>query len=237
MLMTSTGVRSATTIVVAAACALLFGACSSDDFSSDATTADTEAPATTAAPTTAALTTTSPPTTAPAAKPSEGLIWASAASDERINTDMPQPMYEADAIMSRIESLLWVQSGGANDVERACREEAEFEQNFAGGELATECLIVQWVFDVASGFQVDEFSVEGGLNARALVTPEGKQIDSFFAGSGFPGTVDNRLVVSFAGGVPGSILRFDTGSNFVGFTTHVYEVPPAEEFRRCCSDD
>lgn len=229
--MKSTRVRSAaTTLMVTAVCTLSLAACSSDDFSSETTTADTEAPAITAAPTTEASATTSPPTTAPAPEPSEGLVWASAAGDDRINTDTPQPTFEADGVTSRIESVLWVESGGTSDVQRACREEADLEQEFGGGELATECLIAQWTFDVSADFRTDEFSVDGGLSARSLVTPEGKQIDSFVAASGFPGTVDNRLVVTFAGGVPGSTLRFDTGSNLVGFTTHVYEVPPAEEF-------
>jgi hypothetical protein len=229
--MKSTTVRSATTaIVVAAAFALPLTACSSDNFSSDTTTADSEASAITVAPTTAAPTTTSPPTTAPASEPSEGLVWASAASDDRINTDTPQPTFEADGITSQIESVLSVKSGGANDVQQACREEADLEQEFTGGELATECLIVQWAFDISADFRTDEFSVDGGLSARVLVNPQGNQINSFFAASGLPGTVNNRLVVTFAGGVPGSTLRFDTGSNFVGFTTHVYEVPPGEEF-------
>jgi hypothetical protein len=210
------------------------GACGGS--SEQAAPATEAAPVTDAAPPTTVPPTTVPPTsaaptTAPAAEPIEGvtgLVWASAVSDDRINTDTPQPTYEADGITSRIESVFWVESGRTNDLQQECREDANSEQELAGGELATECLTVQWAFDVPADFPTEDFSGVGGL---VLVTPEGKQIDSIFGANGSPGTVDNRLVVTFPGGVPGSTLRFDTGSNLNGWDTHVYEVPSAELFR------
>ena len=59
-------------------------------------------------------------------------------------------------------------------------------------------------------------------------TPDGHQISSIWTTSGFPGTVDNGLDVFFPGGVPGSTLKFESGSNLVGWTTHTYEVQAAE---------
>jgi hypothetical protein len=56
-------------------------------------------------------------------------------------------------------------------------------------------------------------------------------VDSIFGESAFPGTVENRLVITFEFGVPGSTLKFQTGSNEVGWTTHTYEVPPEEFFQ------
>ncbi len=209
-------VRSAT-IVVSAVCALSLAACSSDDSSSD-TTADT----------------TSAPTTAPAPEPTAGvtgLVWASAVSDDRINTDTPQPTFEANGITSRVESMFWVESGGRDGLQSECDEAADFEQEFVGGELATECLMVQWAFDVSPDFRTDENSEQSGrLRGPSLLTPEGRQLDEPLGEQGSPGTAENRLRVRFVGGVSGSTLRFETGSNLVGWTTHVYEVPPAEEF-------
>jgi hypothetical protein len=198
--MSATQRRSWTTRLAIATLALaLVAACSSDDDSSGDTTAedmaateaasseeppDTALATTTAMSTTTSITTTtsttSTTTTEPPPQPTErvvGLVWASAVSDERINTDTPQPTYEADGISSRIENVLLVDSGSADDIQSDCAEEARFRQDFEGGELATQCLIVQWAFDVAEDFSTDEFSQDGDLVPGAIVTPEGRQLD------------------------------------------------------------
>ena len=154
-------------------------------------------------------------------------MWGSTVDSNRVNTDTPPPAYDADGISSQIEAVIWIESGTGNAIKEACRNEAELLQQEEGGLLATECLGVQWIFDVSPDFGDDE----GSLSAGSLVTPDGKQIDSMGAMiRAASGTTENLLINFFAGGEPGSTLRFDTGSNSVGYTTHVYEVPEAEDF-------
>ena len=119
---------------------------------------------------------------------------------------------------------------GTNVEGRVCAEAAEYDQYLNGGELATECLNLEFAFDVAADFRTDESSEEGGLRFPSVVTPDGKQIELAIGERGIPGTDDNWLTAEFAGAVPGSTLRWETGSDLVGWTTHVYEVPPADQF-------
>ena len=185
----------------------------------------TEAPTTTATPTTRA-----PTTTAPLEPTYTGIVWESAVDPARVNASGPAPTFEADGVTTTIQLLLWVPAFAPTELGRSCRERAQSQQDFEGGQLADRCLTVQGSFDVAPDVPTDENSPDASLAAGSLITLEGRQIDSVFASSAFPGTVDNGFVEQFPGGVPGSTLKFRTGSNLVGHTTHTYEVPPTEAF-------
>ena len=79
---------------------------------------------------------------------------------------------------------------GPDDNSTSCFDAAKFDQDYKGGELATECLYVQWRFSVTADFAVDEYSLEGQLTPGDLVTASGKQITAATIASGYPGTVD-----------------------------------------------
>ena len=134
-------------------------------------------------------------------------------------------MGDADGIASLID--LVVVLSAANDAD--CRLKAKNYQDLFGGTLAETCLLVQWRFDVAADFHVDQFSTEGSLAPDDLVTAGGQQIHVGGITSGFPGTQDNGMTEMYAFGGPGTVVRWRTGSNAIGYSTFIYTVPPLEQ--------
>jgi hypothetical protein len=148
----------------------------------------------------------------------EGIIYASGT----------EPTYTADGITSRVAAVIVVD---LSDPEiNGAVADCAFQVDYAaeqGRPRATRCLVVQWSFDVAADFRVDEFSPEGGLSPGPFVGADGIQHDQAIVNTGLPGTVDNLISAAYpltAGGTAGT-LRFDTGSNLVGYTTHTFDVP------------
>jgi hypothetical protein len=171
-----------------------------------------------------------PVSTVPGVDGLRGLVWESAVDPGRVNTDSEQPVFEANGITARIQMILEVDAEATNNTSRDCAREISLTTGGGGAARPTQCLYVQWAFDVPIDFPTSEFSDEGALIPDSVVNPDGIQVNAFGATYAFPGTRDNIANGFFVGGLPGSTLRFDTGSNDVGFTTHVYQVPPGDAF-------
>ena len=200
----------------------------------EATTAETDPPETDAptteaettdAPTTEAPTTTEEATTTTAAVDfGVGLVWESAVDPSRVNAPTEsRPFYEADGIATQIDIVAPTTADANSDCADAARDLARYE----GGEVATQCLLIQWRFDVSADLDT-EYSGSAQFSTEDIVTAEGVQIP----GSGsafldaFPGTVDNVLGVFFPHGGPGSTVRWRTMDGAGRSTTHTYIVPP-----------
>lgn len=229
---------------VIAVAVITMAACSGDDDAEEATAstdadaattaaATTAGPATTATPattttaaatTTSTTTTTTPPTTTAPEPGNVGVVWHSVVNLERVNQPADtQPTFTADGVTSRIDMFLMMDADTDGDAGDACRD--AIDRTPAGDD--EQCLLVQWSFDVAADFPGEEAL----LSARQLLNPDGRQIDSAVAAVGVPGANGVGLTELYAGGEAGSTLRFDTGGNEVGFTTHVVDVPPRDAFQ------
>lgn len=186
----------------------------------------TVAPSTTVAPTTtepAATTTAAPVPTG------QGLLWMSAVDPTRVNTTSAQPVGDADGVSSRIDGVVIVPASGNTDFSKGCADEVAFQVKYAGNTPSSECLVVQWSFDVAADFRVDDNSPKAGLTPGDLVTADGKQIGKAVITSAYPGTVANVITEYYAGAGAGSIVRWQTGSNLAGWTTFKYVVPTLDQ--------
>ena len=211
----------------------------------------TEAP-TTMAPTTQAPTTTeAPTTTAPCAEHESytqngqryecvnGKFVAAAAT----TTTVPAAdgmiwrptdnTWTADGITSRLEGVVWLDltRGDKGTFTDECRSQAEFSKDYDHLDtMPTQCIYAVWSFDVGNDLVTDQYSDQGYLTPDALITPDGKQIDSGSTHGAYPGTVNNSMEYVYVDGVPGSVLHFQTGNNKAGWTTQTVQLPGAEGF-------
>ena len=182
---------------------------------------ETTAPTTTVAPTT--TTTTTVPETTTTAAPSltaNGLIWNSGDPD-LINAFDDQPTAEYEGITSFIDSALVF---SIDDLDE-CREQSLAYQQFHGGDLAEQCLVVTWRFDVAEDLRVDENVPGGGIGLVNIVTVDGQEVFWPSNTLGLPGSVDNTATVTFPFGGAGSTIGWEIGSDLVGRTGHFYTLP------------
>ena len=106
-----------------------------------------------------------------------------------------------------------------------CAEESERHREIYGGDLADQCLVVLWRYQVSDEFLTNQNSPNAGLSMRSIVTADRRQYDSIFGSSALPGTVDNIAEGVFPHGGEGSTIYWSTGSNLVGWTQHTYIVP------------
>jgi hypothetical protein len=215
---------------------MALGACSGNDDDVDAVDAPLVTPATSsnAVTSTANTTTTEPTTSSPAttttttAAPGEtgrGLVWESVVDPGRVNTSELRPTFEADGVTSLIDMVVVVPSGSTTELQRWCAHAVIDEQEFDGGEMAQQCVLLQLRFDVAPEFRVDENSPDATVGSASLVSVDGRQVDSISVDRAFGGSVGNRHVVMLPFGGEGATIRWISGSNLVGFTTHTYVVP------------
>ena len=168
------------------------------------TTTSTSTTSTTVAPTTTAATTTT-------VAPYHGLRFP----------EGQMPTFAADGVTARINLITYFDTTAPEaELVDECRFEIEFER-----AATTQCLYVQWEFDVAADFPVDEYSPDGGLSSDDYIGPDGIAHSSAFAASGYPGTVKNHLGIVYAVTAPGGSVRFQTGSNLVGWTVHEFPIP------------
>lgn len=153
-----------------------------------------------------------------------GMVWASQVDPGRINQPIDtQPTFDGgDGVTVRIENLLYADASVSGDIGDECAAEIEFRDEPSD----THCLFVQWSFDVPDDYEADDASLSPG----PLLTPSGRQIGKATTTSGVPGAKNVVMVEIYAGGVPGSTLRWDVGSNAREWKTLKYEVPGADGF-------
>lgn len=201
----------------------LTGCGGTDDDAASAST--TEPPAAADAPTTTPVAPTTLPTTTEAAstttvKPSlvSAVVWQSAVDASRVNQPDPIPTQSVNGVTVRLQLAMYGPLKGAGKFSSDCAEEYE-------AELSTDCLLVQLSMDVASDFRVDGNSPEASMGVDAAITPEGKQIESIWVATGYPGTRDVGLVVMMPGATPGSMVKVSVGSNLVGYEILTFVLP------------
>lgn len=139
-----------------------------------------------------------------------------------------EPTFSAHGVTSRIDAIVVVELTDP-EVEdtRFVDECASQVEQRPEATSATSCVVIQWSFDVAADFRVDENSPDAHLIPGAFVGADRIQHDQGSAAVGVPCTVANVMSAAYpltAGNSAGT-LRFVTGSNFVGNTTHTFEVP------------
>lgn len=198
----------------------------------EAATADTDPPETTEAPATtdAPETTDAPATTEEETTTTEeqtdgdvGVVWNSGVDPSRINTTEGQPVESALGITSSIDMLILLTT--ENDL---CDEVIEADES---PEKATQCLLVQFRFDVGPDIGT-QYTDTAALTAEDAVTAEGRQVKS----GGFPyldayaDTVGNTVVAVYPFAGPGSTLRWTVNDGSYDTETFVYTAPPAEAF-------
>lgn len=170
-------------------------------------------------------------TTSPVAAPTSaqtgphlGMVWTSQVDPGRINQPAgSQPTFDSDGITSRIELILYVDASAPGDLANECESQLD---GWNSSPDATHCLFVQWSFDVPSDYEADDANLSPG----PLLTPEGRQIDQGTTTSGVPGAKNVVIGEYYPGGVPGSTLRWDVGSNEQGRANLKFEVPSSESF-------
>jgi hypothetical protein len=148
-----------------------------------------------------------------------GLVW----EGEAVNTDLPQPVYEADGVTSRIAAVYLAYPGPENDVTYDCADWIEFVAEVDGTRPETQCVYVVWSFDVSADAPGEVQFIPGKMTTSAgeYIDPNGNA-DIY---PGTPGTVDNTFGAYYVGGETGADVRWKTGSDEVGFTTHRYTIP------------
>lgn len=218
-------------------------ACSSSNETADraptvtvsATVTVTETAATTVSATTTVIVTdtartetptqASPPPTSAPSNPQRGLVWNSQTDPARINQPGgTQPNFDGgDGIVVRIDMVLLVDTSIPGDLSDQCHDQIGI---LGDVDHDTQCLYVQWAFDVPGNYRADE----AGLSPGPLLTPAGRQIDQATITTGVPGAKNVSIGAMYPGGVPGSTLRWDTGSNKLTWKTTTYKVPGNERF-------
>lgn len=212
---------------------VVLGACASGDGErsgattvrmATTTTTSTVAPSTTTT-TEPRPTTTVPRTTTTAQPRYEGIVFK--------DTPGSEPAFAADGVTARVDAAIVVETGdpeperGAGIVDSCVQEVDTFlELNPAVTARPSSCLVIQWSFDVDPGFRVDQDSPEAGLSPGKYLGADGIEVDQAIIETGLPGSQQNIIFAAYplTAGLGGT-LRFMTGSNLVGYTTHSWQVP------------
>jgi hypothetical protein len=148
-----------------------------------------------------------------------GLVW----EGEAVNTDLPQPVYEADGVTSRISAVYLAYPGPENDLTYDCADWIEFVAEVDGTRPETQCIYVAWSFDVSADAPGEVQLIPGRMTTAAGGYIDPSDNADFVTGT--PGTVDNTFGLHYVGGETGADVRWKTGSDEVGFTTHRYTIP------------
>lgn len=176
-------------------------------------------------PPTESAATTSTTTPSPTSSPEEEVEllkgWAFKPGD--------QPTFKADGITTRITGIQVVPADLSVTNGDQCLDAFALQDARSSTGNEEECLLVQMSYDVAKDLRTSKYSTDGGLSMRAVITPQGKQINSVMGFSAYPGTKDNWASDVFAGAGAGATLKFSTGNNEVGWTDHTYTVPKKPE--------
>jgi hypothetical protein len=163
-------------------------------------------------------------TPAPPTGQNLGVIWSSSVDSSRVNQTEPPPSFPStQGITTRIGLLLYLDPAAKGPLAKDCADTIKRQGN--GSE--THCLEVQWEMDVPADYPDDEAYIDAG----ALLTPAGKQIDQYIAASGIPGAKSVIFTVSYVGGEPGSTLRWKVGSNSLDYETFTFEIPSIDAFQ------
>ncbi|MDR2974620.1 MAG: hypothetical protein LBV00_07880 [Propionibacteriaceae bacterium] len=168
--------------------------------------------------------TASATTPAPPNSQNLGVIWSSSVDSSRVNQTEPPPSFPSNqGITTRIGLILYLDPSAKGPRGKDCAD--AIRQEGTGNE--THCLEVQWEMDVPTDYPDEEAYIDAG----ALLTPAGKQIDQFVAASGIPGAKSVIFTVRYVGGEPGSTVRWKVGSNSLDYETFTFEIPNLDAFR------
>lgn len=191
---------------ILAATALSLTACGGD--------AEEEA-ASTAAATTPVVEETEPveETAEPAPEPEEdpvlAALWRSWVSDENENETSEQPTFTSQSgVTARIDGIvIWPRST------EECTEEAALlaERDPLAADVlanAEACTTLQVSFDVPADW-VSPYTDEAVVTVETITSPEGRQVDVYWAEFARAGTTDNRLLAGTLGGGLGSTAYID----------------------------
>jgi hypothetical protein len=152
-------------------------------------------------------------------------VWSSTVDSSRINQTGPAPEFTSEhGVVTRLDLMIYVEAGtGASDsLAGSCAQVIQY----SGKPDDTHCLYVQWQMDVPADYAAEQANITPG----PILTPAGRQIDQGVTQTGLPGAKGVGISVYYAGGEPGSTLRWDVGSNELGYETVVYDVPPRDDF-------
>lgn len=144
--------------------------------------------------------------------------------DGRVNQPRDeQPVFEGGhGIKTRIEMLIWVDRTETGDLADGCNE--AIEMNGKRGD--SRCMYVQLSFDVPAKYRAEE----AGIAPGPMLTKKGRQIDRGTIELAVPGAKGVGIAEFYPGGEPGSTLRWDVGSNELGYKTLKYKIPKKSEF-------
>ena len=165
------------------------------------------------------------PDSSPAPSGNLGLVWASTVDSGRVNQPTSeQPRFDGGKkLATRIDMILYVESAAEGEISEGCADEIES----SGKSSDTHCLMVQFAMDVPFSYRADE----AGLAPGPLLNPDGRQIDKATVTDGVPGAKHVTISEFYAGGKPGSTLRWEIGSNEQDWKTLKYQVPKLDAFK------
>lgn len=208
-------------LALAIALAMACASCSSGSIPAVTVTATVTVTAATSAETSA---TPSAGAQSPVAPGNLGLVWASAVDDARVNRPVSeQPKFDAGRkLESSIDAIIYVDASTEGDLSKGCADEIES----SGKSSDTHCLLVQFAMNVPSSYRAEE----AGLAPGPLLNPDGRQIEKATVTDGVPGAKHVTIAEFYAGGTPGSTLRWDVGSNEQGWKTMKYRIPKLDAF-------
>lgn len=154
-----------------------------------------------------------------------GLVWASVVDDGRVNQPTSeQPRFDGgDKITTSLDSVLYVDAAGEGELSQGCADEIEA----SGNAKDSHCLMVQFAMDVPASYRAET----AGLAPGAMLTPNGRQIDKATITDGVPGAKHVVIAEFYAGGTPGSTVRWEVGSNEQDWKTIKYRIPQIQAFR------
>lgn len=154
-----------------------------------------------------------------------GLVWVSAVDPARVNQPAStQPKFDGGhGIATSIDMILYIDPAGDGDLSQGCADEIESSDT----PKATHCVMVQFAMDVPSKYRADAANISPG----PMLTPKGKQINKYTTTDGVPGAKHVVITEYYAGGEPGSTVRWDVGSNERGYKTLKYGIPKIDAFQ------
>lgn len=103
---------------------------------------------------------------------------------------------------------------------RACIEIAR-----AGDVTASECLVVQFRFDVAADFRVAADAPRAELTRIRAVAPDGREVTAEYGRWALPGTTGASHTILLPGVGERAVVYWSTGSELVGYTEFSGTVP------------
>ena len=138
--------------------------------------------------TTAAATTTTTP-------PIQGMLWVPPA-DEGVGT------FTANDTVTRLTAVLLVDTTQhTGDFVEQCQQEIDFQVELNNWtDPPTYCLVAEWSYDVGANAPVSEFADDVCLSPDDMVSLDGRQITKAVTSCALPGTRENFVSETYAGG-------------------------------------